>query len=148
MGLILERFKVKFEIDHLLLFETEYWAWSLRPVQTTLGAGILSLKRECTNLSNLNKEEFEDLFNIIPIIEKTIKKAFNYDVMNYLMLMMIDKHVHYHIIPRYERIIEFAEIQWEDKEWPKPSVLSSNEIDYCTLQIIVDELRRNILAKV
>lgn len=88
-------------------YETEHWVWSLRPIQTTIGSGILSLKRECPVFSELNQEEFSDLNSSIKIIEKTLKKTFNYDILNYLMIMMVDKQVHYHIILRYEETINF-----------------------------------------
>ncbi len=91
MSKIMDEFKSKFKTEELLISESKYWIWSLRPVQATLGAGVLSLKRECPEFSELNQEEFCDLKNIIKVIEKTLKITFNYDVMNYLMLMMVDK---------------------------------------------------------
>jgi diadenosine tetraphosphate (Ap4A) HIT family hydrolase len=84
-------FKKKFKTEELLIHETEYWIWSLRSVQATLGAGILSLKRECNILSELTQKEFLDFKNIIKVIEKTLKQTFKYEIMNYLMLMMVDK---------------------------------------------------------
>jgi diadenosine tetraphosphate (Ap4A) HIT family hydrolase len=39
--------------------------------------------------------------------------------MNYLMLMMKDKQVHYHVIPRYNKIINFKWIECKDTGWPK-----------------------------
>ena len=108
MSIVMEDFNNKFKTEELKIYESKYWVWSLRPVQATLGSGVLSLKRECPVFSELNQEEFCDLKNIIKVIEKTLKITFNYDVMNYLMLMMVDNQVHYHVIPRYERTIDFG----------------------------------------
>ena len=35
-------------------------------------------------------------------IEGVLGRTFNYDRINYLMLMMVDPDVHFHVIPRYE----------------------------------------------
>lgn len=120
----LKEFEKKFRVNDLKIFETEHWLWSLRPHQVTIGAGVLSLKRECRTFSELYQSEHTDLNNIIKVIETTLKSSFNYDVMNYLMLMMFDKHVHYHVIPRYEKTMEFFGDRWKDKDWPNvPNLL-------------------------
>ena len=144
MGNNMNDFKSKFKTEELLIHETEYWVWSLRPVQATLGAGVLSLKRECPVFSELNQEEFSDLNNIIKVIEKTLKKIFNYDIMNYLMLMMVDKQVHYHVIPRYERTIDFAGTTWRDSGWPTLPNLAVDEITNEKLHVIQDSIKENI----
>ncbi|MDD4048623.1 MAG: hypothetical protein PHI90_07380 [Clostridia bacterium] len=51
---IMDELKNKFKTEELMIHGTEYWIWSLRPVQATLGAGVLSLKRECPVFSKLN----------------------------------------------------------------------------------------------
>ncbi len=140
------RFQEKFIISGLKIYETKYWIWSLRPVQVTLGAGVLSLKRECLTLSELNQEEFSDLNNVIKIIEKTLKRAFDYDVMNYLMLMMVDKQVHYHVIPRYERTMDFEGLSWKDSGWPGVPNLAGNETDMKILYKIKDEIEDNLIS--
>jgi diadenosine tetraphosphate (Ap4A) HIT family hydrolase len=38
--------------------------------------------------------------------------------MNYLMLMMVDHHVHFHALPRYDGPREFAGLTWIDGGWP------------------------------
>ena len=146
MGRLMDEFKKKFKTEELLIHETEYWVWSLRPVQATLGAGVLSLKRECPVLSELNQEEFCDLNNIIKVIEKTLKATFNYDIMNYLMLMMVDKQVHYHVIPRYERTMDFAGISWKDSGWPGVPNLAGNELDMHELQEIQNAIKENMIG--
>jgi diadenosine tetraphosphate (Ap4A) HIT family hydrolase len=52
------------------------------------------------------------------VIESTLKETFSYDIINYLMLMMVDKQVHYHVLPRYETTIDFAGLSWKDIYWP------------------------------
>lgn len=144
MSRLMDNFKEKFKTDEFLIYESKYWVWSLRPVQATIGSGVLSLKRECPVLSDLNQEEFSDLIDIIKVIERTLKKTFNYDIMNYLMLMMVDKQVHYHVIPRYERSIDFVGISWEDLAWPGVPSLAGDEIDNSKLNEILDIIKENL----
>jgi len=137
-------FKIKFKTEELKIFETEYWLWSLRPQQITLGAGILSLKRECHNLHELTQEEFSDLKNIIKVLEINIKQLFNYNVMNYLMLMMVDKHVHYHVIPRYEKEIKLFGDIWTDKSWPGVPNLTGEVLETDELMKISSFIKDNL----
>lgn len=146
MSKLMNEFRNKFKTDEFLIYESKYWVWSLRPVQATLGAGVLSLKRECPVYSQLNQEEFCDLSNIIKVIEKTLKATFNYDIMNYLMLMMVDKQVHYHVIPRYERTMDFAGISWKDSGWPGVPNLAGDEIHVKVLNEIKNEIKKNVIS--
>lgn len=116
-------FRNKFRLSELAIFETQYWTWSLRPEQTTLGSGVLSLRRGCSRFSELKPQEYYDLEIVIKVIENTLQDIFSYDVMNYLMLMMIDKQVHFHIIPRYATERWFFGHKWEDNGWPGPPSL-------------------------
>jgi len=45
---------------------------------------------------------------MINVIETTLVKNFYYSIMSYLMLMMVNRQIHYHVIPRYESNISFV----------------------------------------
>lgn len=137
-------FYTKFKIKELKIYETDYWVWSLRPIQTTIGSGVLSLKRQCESFSKLQQEEFCDLNNIIKVVESVLKKTFNYDVMNYLMLMMVDKQVHYHIIPRYENKVLFEGKELEDEFWPGLPNLTGETMDINMLNNICSYIKDNL----
>ena len=63
-------------------------------------------------------------------IENVLKKLFKYDKINYLMLMMVDNEVHYHVIPRYENDILFEGQKFTDTGWPgMPDLSFNNKID-------------------
>ena len=36
------------------------------------------------------------------------------------MLMMVDKDVHFHVIPRYADVRSFEQIEFDDPGWPGP----------------------------
>lgn len=144
---LMEKFKQKFKIEEYKIYESDYWIWSLRPTQVTLGSGILSTKNKREELNELTEIEFKDLHNMISIIENTLKKTFKYDIMNYLMLMMVDKQVHYHVIPRYHKKVEFYNMNWIDEDWPTPPNLSKGTNDEETLENILNELKANIVIQ-
>lgn len=137
-------FQKKFKVKEYKIHETEHWIWSLRPHQATLGAGILSLKRECAAFAELEQKEFADLKNIINVIEPTLKRSFKYDVINYLMLMMLDKHVHYHIFPRYKRPVELLGEVWKDESWPAVPQLGGEQLSSEKLREITQFIKSRI----
>lgn len=141
MSMNFTNFNEKFKVEDLLIIQTNHWRWSLRPLQCTLGAGILSLKRPAESMSELTAEEGKDLIVITRIIESTLKKAFNMEKMNYIMLMMVDYHIHYHVVPRYSRDISFAGTNFKDLGWPKPPILDADALSMEVLQKIKNHLK-------
>ena len=139
-----DNFNEKFKVDDLLIVQTDYWRWSVRHIQCTLGAGILSLKRPAEAMSDLNAEEGADLIKITKIIEAALKKSFKAEKMNYIMLMMVDYHIHYHVIPRYSMDIQFANHTFKDLGWPKPPVLDGDAVNFETLSTIRDFIKENL----
>ncbi len=111
----LGEFRAKFRVDELLVAKTNAWSWSVRPDQPTLGAGILSLNRFALRLSEVTPAEMAELGELIATLERAVKQAFpSYDIMNYLMLMMKDHYVHYHVVPRYPSPCTFMGLTWMD----------------------------------
>lgn len=135
-------FEEKFKIKEFTLFESKYWIISLRPQQPTLGSLVLSAKRDCSVLSELNKDETEELSVVFKLIERVLKQVFNYDKINYLALMMIDSQVHFHIIPRYSIPKVFCNIEYFDKTWPAPPDIISNIANSTVLDHLYDVLKR------
>ena len=123
----LEEFRTKFRVDELLVLDSGAWSWSVRPGQPTLGAGVLSLNRHALRLSDVSTSEMAELADLVSTMEQAVKSAFNYDIMNYLMLMMVDRHVHYHVIARYDGPRHFAGLEWVDNGWPALPVLGDNQ---------------------
>lgn len=100
--------------------EYNNWLLLLRRKQITIGSLVLVVKEEYTSISQLTDDAHCECRYIIKDIETNMKNIFNYDIMNYLVLMMVDKHVHYHIIPRYKEEVSFNGIEYRDVEWPNP----------------------------
>jgi diadenosine tetraphosphate (Ap4A) HIT family hydrolase len=82
---------------------------------------VLIAHADVTAYSELPKAAFAEMHQAISDIETALKAAYGPDKMNYLMLMMVDPHVHYHVIPRYS-----DDRPEEDPGWPGPPVLSAS----------------------
>ncbi len=120
-------FNDKFRRDELLVMANEYWSWSVRPVPCTLGAGILSLNRFAIAFGDVTVAEAADLQRLVATMERRLTDTFAADKFNYFMLMMVDAHVHFHVLPRYAHSRRFAGLLWHDTGWPKLPTLADYE---------------------
>ena len=136
---MLAEFRTKFQVDQLLIAATPAWSWSVRPAQPTLGAGVLSLNRHAARFSDVTAVEMSELAELVGAMEKAVKEAFGYQIINYLMLMMVDHHVHFHVIPRYEGVRQFAGREWLDPGWPGFPALAENQ--HADLDGVLTEIR-------
>ena len=131
----------KFGYPSNLIKNYEHWVVILRPVQITLGSLILACKQEVESFSLISGEAYTELPNVIADIEKTLKKCFNYEKINYLMLMMVDPHVHFHVIPRYKESRKILERIFEDFDWPgPPDLLRKRELEQHVYRAIQKEV--------
>ena len=81
---------------------------------------------------------YPDLIAIVKEVESVLSDCFAYDKINYLMLMMVDPEVHYHIIPRYSHEVKFKEVKFSDFGWPGlPKFSEINNISKNTFGIIL-----------
>lgn len=106
-----------------LIKEYAHWVVLLRPAQVTLGSLVLAAKSDATALHDLPQAAFTELKQITTDIETTLMREVGYERLNYLMLMMVDPHVHYHVLPRYPESRQHGETQFKDHGWPGPPTL-------------------------
>src|SRR5262249_40685005 len=114
----------KFGHPDTLVAEYERWAILLRPQQATLGALVLVCREPVTAFSRLSAQAFGELGRVIPDVEGALARAFAYDKINYLMLMMVDPDVHFHVIPRYAQPRRLADLEFPDRGWPRQPELA------------------------
>jgi diadenosine tetraphosphate (Ap4A) HIT family hydrolase len=100
--------------------ETERWAVCLRRKQATLGAVVLVCKEPARAFSQVSREAFGELPEVVERLERGLARAFRFDRLNYLMLMMVDPEVHFHVVPRYAEAPTFAGHRFPDPGWPGP----------------------------
>lgn len=109
----------KFGWPATLVREFDHWVVLARPAQPTLGSLVLAAKSDATAFSDLPAEAHAELKQVTAAIESALARAVTYDKLNYLMLMMVDPHVHFHVIPRYEGSRDWKEKEFVDVGWPR-----------------------------
>jgi diadenosine tetraphosphate (Ap4A) HIT family hydrolase len=114
----------KFGAPHTIIYQYQHWSILLRPIQLTLGSIVLVAHDPASAFSELNQASFTELHKITAQLESTLGRAFTYDKLNYLMLMMVDPDVHFHVIPRYAESKQFGDIKFTDPGWPGTPDLS------------------------
>ncbi|HVJ72317.1 MAG TPA: HIT family protein [Sphingomicrobium sp.] len=115
----------KFGYPATLIKEYDHWVVLLRPAQVTAGSLVLAAKSEATAYGSLSPEAFAEQRRVVVDIETMLKSAVDYDKLNYLMLMMVDPHVHFHVIPRYDGERSLAGSSFADSGFPGPPDLKS-----------------------
>jgi len=116
----------KFGYPRTKVAETTHWLVLLRPQQPTFGALVLVCKEDARAFSDLTPAAFADLQVAVAGIEALLRGAVAYDRINYLMLMMVDKDVHFHVLPRYEGSREHHGKSFPDAGWPGQPQLASH----------------------
>lgn len=108
-----------------LVRDYEHWVVLLRPAQVTAGSLILAAKSDATAFGDLPHGAFIELGMVVANIEVALRRAVAYERINYLMLMMVDPNVHFHVFPRYSGSRSLAGVDIADAGWPGPPDLKS-----------------------
>lgn len=133
----------KFLYPESLVKEYQYWYLLCRFEQVTLGSLILIHKGEEDAFSKIPAAAFTELATIVPEVETTLSALFQNDKINYLMLMMTDPEVHFHVIPRYATPREFEGMIFTDAAWPKKIDIGvKNDVSREALTSITAKLRQ------
>ena len=115
----------KFGHPQTLLRDYDHWMVLLRPAQVTAGSLILAAKGDVKAYGDLPAEAFVEQGKPVAEIEALLRRTVDYERINYLMLMMVDPHVHFHVIPRYRGERSLAGLAFTDHGWPGPPDLKS-----------------------
>lgn len=106
------------------VFEDAHWAVVVRPAQPTLGSMVLIAKRDIESFGALTPEEAAALPVMVARIEAALARVVAPERVNYLMLMMVDRHVHFHVVPRYATPRNWGNHEFTDTGWPGVPSLS------------------------
>lgn len=113
----------KFGYPANVLCEYPHWTVLLRGVQNTAGCLILACNEEAESLPAVSAAAWAELPKVTADLEAVLRKAFAFDKINYLLLMMVDKHVHFHVLPRYAESRRFEGVEFKDAGWPRAPAL-------------------------
>lgn len=132
----------KFGHPASLVAETKHWVVLARPAQVTLGSLVLACTEPATAFGQVSPAAFADLQGAVARIEPMLKGFVDYSKINYLMLMMVDPDVHFHVLPRYEGTRDFHGRSFPDVAWPGPPVLNQAvPLEPSVLASLVEELK-------
>ncbi|MEO6199081.1 MAG: HIT family protein [Sphingomicrobium sp.] len=130
----------KFGYPATLIREFDHWVVLLRPAQVTLGSLILAAKSDATAYGALAPEAFAEQGEAVAAIERALARFTTFERINYLMLMMVDRNVHFHVIPRYAGKRSFDGMDFPDAGWPGPPELAS------AVALTSDEIAETVAA--
>ncbi len=134
---------IRFGYPETLIREYEHWLVLLREPQATLGSLVLCAKSEVTEFSALSMEAHAEMGMVVREIEQALKAAFAYDKINYLMLMMVDPNVHFHVIPRYSEARTACGLTIPDPGWPvMPQLGKSRDITATQREALISHISR------
>ena len=132
----------KFGWPATLIAEFDHWLVLLRPAQPTLGSLVLAARSDATAFAGLPGEAHAELKRVTGAIEAALARFTGYARLNYLMLMMVDPHVHFHVIPRYEGAREWGGVAFPDAGWPAvPQLGEAVKLEPAQREALVAELK-------
>lgn len=115
----------KFGFPGSLIATWDHWYLLLRPGQVTLGSLVLYCREEVTAYGELSAAAIEEQRLILHRLEGALRDLLGNDKINYLMLMMVDPEVHFHILPRFAEPVAFEGQVFPDAAWPGPCNLGA-----------------------
>lgn len=96
------------------------WILYLQPNQFYLGRCYLWYAYDNpVDLFELDQNSLKELADITCEVKRALSKCFMPDMFNYASLNNITRHLHFHVIPRYQRKVIFENFTFEDKNWGK-----------------------------
>ncbi|NIM94536.1 MAG: HIT domain-containing protein [Anaerolineales bacterium] len=114
--------------------------------QNLLGKCLLVLRRHSEEITDLSFEEWNDLRDQIILITISLRRQFEPDHFNYSFLQNQDRHVHMHVIPRYEEHREFAGVLFTDPDYPNHYAIDrpAKQLSGNVFDQLADTTRNNI----
>lgn len=129
-----------------LIKDYNYWLVNIAKFQSYLGRCVIYCKRkDAVELGDATKEEQEELFLVINEMKATLQKAFQPDWYNYSFLGNETRHLHGHLVPRYEEKREFNSTTFRDEMWGHHYVTDRNfMISDEILMAIKERIKENL----
>ena len=134
----------KFGYPETLVRDFQHWVILIRQSQVTLGSLVLAAKSEATAFGAIPLEAYSELHQVVASCEAALRGFTRFEKINYLMLMMVDPNVHFHVIPRYSEPRSWNGLKFADAGWPGPPALKS-AVDLTDGQVVemVNDLATN-----
>ena len=136
------------KLEKYLIKKFEYWGVYLCEDQNYLGRIYIVLKKHGPGeVTELKKEEWDELKDVVDKASKVLQSLYKYDFINYLGLQNNDRnHFHIHLVPRYKdiRIINGGE-EFKDERWGhSPFPASKKEFSEKILMKIKEDIQKEL----
>ena len=82
-------------------------------------------RKKPTSLGAVSAAAWSEFGAATADLEHALRTTLDFRKINYLALMMVDLHVHFHVIPRYSESREFEGTACPDVTWPRPPDVTS-----------------------
>ena len=132
------------------IIETEKWRVVLDPNQQFLGKAFVTLLEHKSSLSDLDETDWRDFEALVKRLESALKKTFQPNHFNWSCLMNIaamngqETHVHWHIHPRYDKLVTIAGETFEDTQWYPRKEKTDHVVDKEILLAVASKIKENL----
>jgi diadenosine tetraphosphate (Ap4A) HIT family hydrolase len=106
------------ELETPVIRETAYWRTVLNRNQNLLGKTMIVLRRHEEPVTALSPDEWAGLRGEVVWVTERLCSLFSPDHFNYAFLQNADRHVHLHVVPRYQEVRRFAGLEFNDPNYP------------------------------
>lgn len=134
----------KFDLENNLIKEYNHWYLLVRKKQKNIGSCVAILKRHAFPLREATREELSEYASVVVDVENATKNSYGSYLTQHLCLMFVDKHVHFHILPRYQSTITIDNKEWVDCQDPNPLNQPDTECSIDELLVIKNSLQKFI----
>ena len=100
-----------------VVLSNDFWTLVLNDNQATLGRVFFALNRHETDIAALSDAETLSLWAFVRETKAALAALFAPDHHNFMFLMNLTPHVHFHIFPRYASSREFAGQTFPDSRY-------------------------------
>ncbi len=100
-----------------VVLASDHWTLALNENQATLGRVYFALNRHETDIAALSDAEVLSLWTLVRETKAALTQLFAPDHFNFMFLMNLTPHVHFHIFPRYAGPREFGGETFTDPEY-------------------------------
>ena len=115
----------KFGYPETLVKIYDHWVVQLRPAQVTPGSLVVVCREPVTAFGDAGPAACGELAAVARDVEACLRDLWSWDRINWLMLMMVDPDVHFHVIPRYATARLLGDREMTDGGWPGPPDLAA-----------------------
>lgn len=121
----------------------KFWSLQVHSNQGYLGrCVIMCLRSDAEDYADMTEDEHEELLLVIKEAKKAISKAFGPDWFNYAFLGNEYRHLHCHLVPRYEKEVGFLGIVFADRYYGKQY---RTDMDFATSDELLFAVRDEII---